>query len=32
VGIFGAQGEGAMRDWLAETGRARLARLIAALE
>ena len=31
VGIFGAQGEGAMREWLAETGLARLHRLIAAV-
>ena len=31
VGIFGAEGEGALRAWLDTTGRARLARLIAAL-
>lgn len=32
VALFGAQGEEALRVWLAETGKARLARLIAALE
>lgn len=32
VAIFGAQGEAAMVAWLGETGRARLARLIAAVE
>ena len=31
VGVFGAGGEGAMRDWLADTGLARLQRLIAAV-
>jgi len=31
VGIFGADGEGAMRDWLADIGMRRLDRLIAAL-
>lgn len=30
VGVFGAQGEQAMTGWLMTTGRARLARLIAA--
>ena len=32
VGIFGAAGESALRDWLAETGRTRLTRLIAAIK
>lgn len=32
VAIFGADGEGALRAWLQETGRMRLNRLIAALE
>lgn len=32
VGIFGARGEAAMREWLAETGLLRLRRLIAAVE
>lgn len=32
VGIFGSDGEDAMIDWLMTTGRARLARLVAALE
>ena len=31
VAVFGTRGEGAMRDWLAETGVARLHRLIAAV-
>ena len=31
IGIFGAEGEAAMHDWLAGTGVARLRRLIAAL-
>ena len=31
VGVFGAQGEAAMRDWLAQTGLARLRRLIVAV-
>ena len=31
VAVFGTRGEGAMRDWLAETGVARLQRLIAAV-
>lgn len=31
IGIFGANGENAMRDWLADVGMARLRRLIAAL-
>jgi tagatose 1,6-diphosphate aldolase len=31
VAVFGLKGEGAMRDWLAETGAARLRRLIAAV-
>jgi tagatose 1,6-diphosphate aldolase len=30
IEVFGAQGEAAMRDWLAQTGLARLRRLIAA--
>ena len=32
VALFGAGGEPALRDWLANTGRARLHRLIAALD
>lgn len=32
VAIFGAEGEAAMAHWLTTTGRARLARLIAAVE
>jgi tagatose 1,6-diphosphate aldolase len=32
VGVFGARGEAAMTDWLMTTGRARLARLVAAVE
>jgi tagatose 1,6-diphosphate aldolase len=32
VAVFGAEGEGAMRAWLADTGMARLRRLIAAVE
>ena len=31
VGVFGAQGESALTDWLADVGPARLKRLIAAL-
>jgi len=31
IGLFGAEGEAAMRDWLADTGMTRLRRLIAAL-
>ena len=31
VGVFGAEGEAGLRRWLADTGRTRLARLIAAL-
>ena len=31
VAVFGNDGEGALRNWLQDTGRARLARLIAAL-
>ena len=31
IGIFGARGELAMVEWLADTGRSRLRRLIAAL-
>jgi tagatose 1,6-diphosphate aldolase len=31
IGIFGAQGEDAMRDWLADTGLDRLRRLIDAV-
>lgn len=31
VAVFGTHGEGAMRDWLADTGVARLHRLIAAV-
>lgn len=31
VDVFGAQGEKALRAWLADTGRTRLARLIATL-
>lgn len=31
VGVFGAQGDAAMRDWLAHTGLARLRRLITAV-
>jgi len=31
VGVFGARGEAAMREWLAQTGLARLHRLIAAV-
>ncbi|MEO9821354.1 MAG: tagatose 1,6-diphosphate aldolase [Paracoccaceae bacterium] len=31
VALFGAQGEDALRDWLADTGKTRLSRLIAAL-
>ena len=31
VGIFGTDGEAALRAWLTDTGRSRLARLIAAL-
>ncbi len=32
VAIFGAQGEAAMTEWLMTEGRARLARLVAAVE
>ncbi|WP_299780522.1 tagatose 1,6-diphosphate aldolase [uncultured Roseobacter sp.] len=32
VAIFGAEGEGALRAWLQDTGRMRLHRLITALE
>lgn len=32
VGIFGAEGEAGLRAWLQDTGRARLARLINALD
>jgi tagatose 1,6-diphosphate aldolase len=32
VGVFGAAGEAAMTEWLMTTGRARLARLVAAVE
>ncbi|MBY4893568.1 tagatose 1,6-diphosphate aldolase [Rhodobacteraceae bacterium N5(2021)] len=32
VDIFGSGGEGALRAWLGDTGRARLKRLIAALD
>jgi tagatose 1,6-diphosphate aldolase len=32
VAVFGARGEQAMVDWLMTTGRARLARLVAAVE
>jgi tagatose 1,6-diphosphate aldolase len=32
VGVFGAAGEDAMAEWLMTTGRARLARLVAAVE
>jgi tagatose 1,6-diphosphate aldolase len=32
IGIFGESGEAAMVEWLETTGRARLARLIAAVE
>lgn len=32
IGIFGAKGEAAMRDWLADTGVQRLQHLIAAVE
>ncbi|GAB5447603.1 tagatose 1,6-diphosphate aldolase [Gymnodinialimonas sp.] len=32
VGVFGEKSEAALRDWLAETGRARLARLIKTLK
>jgi tagatose 1,6-diphosphate aldolase len=32
VGVFGAEGEAAMTDWLMTTGRTRLARLVAAVE
>ncbi|MEP6017677.1 MAG: tagatose 1,6-diphosphate aldolase [Paracoccaceae bacterium] len=31
VALFGAQGEDALREWLADTGKSRLAKLIAAL-
>jgi len=31
IGLFGTEGEAAMRDWLADTGLTRLRRLIAAL-
>ena len=32
VALFGAQGEDALREWLADTGKSRLAKLIAALD
>jgi tagatose 1,6-diphosphate aldolase len=32
IAIFGAKGETAMREWLAETGTSRLRRLIAVME
>ncbi len=32
VGVFGRDGESALVDWLADTGRARLQRLIAAVD
>jgi tagatose-1,6-bisphosphate aldolase len=32
IGIFGESGEAAMVEWLETTGRARLVRLIAAVE
>ncbi len=31
IGVFGRDGEAAMRDWLADEGRTRLLRLVAAL-
>ncbi|MEO9517911.1 MAG: tagatose 1,6-diphosphate aldolase [Paracoccaceae bacterium] len=31
VALFGAQGEDTLREWLADTGKSRLAKLIAAL-
>jgi len=32
IGVFGTAGEAAMSDWLITTGRARFARLVAAVE
>lgn len=32
IEVFGSAGETGLRDWLADTGRARLQRLIATLQ